>query len=97
MFYVYILFCSDRSFYVGYTSNLVKRIKDHKSGNGSFYIKSKLPVKLVYYETLIVELEAIRREKQIKGWSRLKKINLINFCHPTKFYDNNSKFEISHS
>lgn len=70
------------SFYVGYAKDLSRRIKEHNSGYGSFYLNSKLPVKLVYYEKYETELEAIRRERQLKKWSRIKKINLIKFGHP---------------
>jgi putative endonuclease len=77
LYYVYILICSDNSFYVGYTADLKKRILEHNSGQGSFYIKSKLPARLVYYEKYSTEPVAIAREKQLKGWTRKKKIELI--------------------
>ena len=76
-FYVYILLCSDNSFYVGYTKNLKQRLANHKCGHGSAYLRAKLPVKLVYYEVYSTKEEATKREKQIKNWSRIKKINLI--------------------
>lgn len=85
IFRVYILLCRDNSFYVGHTNNLVKRIKDHNNKNGSFYLKGKLPVKLVYYEIYKTRKEALKRERQLKGWSKKKKINLIKYGHPTKF------------
>jgi len=78
---VYILLCCDNSFYIGFTINLTKRLKNHNNKQGSFYLRSKLPVKLVYYETCPTKEEAIKREKQIKGWSRIKKINLIKYGH----------------
>ncbi len=84
MFKVYILLCSDNSFYIGYTTNLKKRLKDHNNRQGSFYLKSKLPAKLVYYEIYNAKEEAIKRERQLKSWSRQKKINLIKYGHPTK-------------
>ena len=73
MYKVYILLCSDNSFYIGHTDNLKKRIKDHNNKNGSFYLKSKLLVKLVYYESHTTRAEAMKREKQIKRWTRKKK------------------------
>jgi putative endonuclease len=82
MYYVYILLCADHSFYVGYTKELKKRVQNHKNGFGSSYIVGKLPVKLVYYELKENKKEAVSREKQIKKWSRRKKINLIKFGHP---------------
>jgi putative endonuclease len=77
MYYVYILVCRDNSFYIGYTADLKKRILEHNTGQGSFYIKSKLPVKLVCYEKYFNEQEARNRERQLKGWTRKKKIELI--------------------
>ena len=84
MFYVYILLCSDNSFYTGHTANLKKRVQNHNNNQGSFYLKSKLPVKLAYYKLYKTKAEAMLREKQIKNWSRQKKINLIKYGHPTK-------------
>lgn len=77
MYYVYILVCRDNSFYIGYTADLKNRILEHNSRQGSFYIKSKLPARLVCYEKYFNEQEAIEREKQLKGWTRKKKIELI--------------------
>ena len=82
MFFTYILLCSDNSFYVGYTNDLKRRLEEHNSKRGSFYLISKLPVKLVYFEKYSTELEAQKREKQLKGWSKIKKINLIKYKHP---------------
>ncbi len=76
--YMYILQCSNGSFYVGSTKNLNRRLAKHQSGEGSKFTKSLLPVKLVYYETFNRIDEAFNREKQIQKWSRAKKIALIN-------------------
>ena len=81
MFYVYILLCVDNIFYVGYTDNLNIRLKQHNNKSVRF-TRSRTPVKLVYYEILDSKEEALKREKQLKGWSRIKKINLIKFGHP---------------
>lgn len=83
MFYVYLLLLNDESFYIGYSGNLKERLKAHQDGL-VFSTKGKRPLKLVFYEKYATEIEAIRREKQLKGWSRLKKINLIKYGHPTK-------------
>ncbi len=82
MYKVYILLCADYSFYVGYTANLKKRLRDHNDKQGSFYLFSKIPVKLVYYENYNSKKEAMKRERQLKNWSRQKKINLIKYGHP---------------
>ncbi len=76
--YMYILQCADNSFYVGSTRNLESRIDQHNCGEGSKHTKARCPVKLVYYETFDRIDEAFAREKQVQGWSRAKKIALIN-------------------
>ncbi len=75
-YFVYILECSDGSLYTGITWNLSKRIKDHHKGS-SKYTRSKLPAKLVYFEESIDKASAAKREREIKGWSRKKKLSLV--------------------
>ena len=75
--YVYVLKCSDGSYYTGSTKDLERRLWQHKNGNGAKYTKTRLPVKLVYSEEYERIDEAFYREKQIKGWSRKKKEALI--------------------
>jgi putative endonuclease len=75
--YTYILRCFDNSYYVGITNNLEKRIILHNIGKGSKYLLSKLPIRLIYSEKYINKSEARKREIQLKGWSRIKKENLI--------------------
>jgi len=78
-FYTYILECADKSFYVGCTNNLEKRIVEHNEcKSGAHYTKIRRPVKLKYSETFTTLKEARRREAEIKGWRREKKLNLIN-------------------
>ena len=78
-YFVYILQCSNNSFYTGITNNIEKRIQEHQTGiNKKCYTYSKRPVKLVYYEVFQNPNEAISKEKQIKGWSRKKKQALID-------------------
>jgi putative endonuclease len=76
--YMYILECSDGSYYTGSTINLELRIQQHQRGEGANYTKKHLPVKLIYYEEFQRIDEAFYREKQIQGWSRSKKNALIN-------------------
>lgn len=78
MGYMYILLCSDGSYYVGSTKNLTLRINQHQSGIGANFTKKHLPVKLVYYECFPRIDLAFYREKQIQNWSRKKKEALIN-------------------
>lgn len=78
MAWMYILECSDGSYYVGSTKNLDLRIKQHQSGKGSKYTSGRLPVKLVYGEEYDRVSDAYAREKQVQNWSRAKREALIN-------------------
>ena len=71
-----MLECDDKSLYTGITLNLEKRIKAHFNG-ASKYTRSKLPVKLVYFEESRDKVQAARREREIKSWTRAKKLELI--------------------
>ena len=74
---MYILKCADGSYYTGSTKHLIKRILQHKSGNGSNHTRLRLPVILVYLEYFPRIEDAFRREKQIQRWSAAKKEALI--------------------
>ncbi len=74
---MYILKCSDGSYYTGSTTDLERRINQHQNGEGANYTKKRLPVELVYYEEYSRIDEAFYREKQVQGWSRRKKEALI--------------------
>ena len=78
MFWVYILKCSDDSYYTGHTDNFEKRISEHIAGELHGYTHTRRPVKLVYSECFETRYEAISRKRQLKGWSRRKKEALIN-------------------
>jgi putative endonuclease len=75
--YMYILECSDGTFYTGSTKDLSLRISQHQLGEGANYTKKRLPVILVYYEEFSRIDCAFEREKQVQGWGRKKKIDLI--------------------
>ena len=68
--------------YTGVTNNLLRRVHEHKSGIGSKFTHRYNIYKLVYYETTNDIQAAIIREKQIKGGSRQKKIDLVNSINP---------------
>ena len=79
VYYVYILSCSDNSYYTGVTSNLTQRLEDHQNRKYlNSYTSCRLPVELVYYCSFTEITMAIETEKQIKKWSRAKKEALIN-------------------
>jgi len=76
--FVYILECSDGSYYTGVTNNLDIRIHQHKQGlNPEAYTYTRRPVKLVFWEGFADANYAIQWEKRIKNWSRKKKKALI--------------------
>jgi putative endonuclease len=75
--FTYILECVDGSFYTGSTKDLEKRLWEHNNGIGANYTKKRLPVELLYYEEYPRIDQAFYREKQIQGWSRRKKLALI--------------------
>ena len=78
-YFTYILECADKSFYVGCTNNLEKRIKQHNELKcGAHYTKIRRPVILKYSEKFKTLKEARRREAEIKSWRREKKLVLIN-------------------
>ena len=78
MNYTYIVECADGSLYCGWTNNLEKRIADHNAGKGAKYTKTRLPVKLAYYEEFDTKEEAMSREWHIKQLRREKKMELID-------------------
>ena len=75
--HVYILKCSDGSYYVGSTADLARRLFEHQNGLITGYTESRRPVELVWSAELPTEHDAFLRERQIKGWSRAKKEALI--------------------
>ena len=78
MWFVYILKCKDSSLYTGMTSNLERRFLEHKNKKGGHYTNSHDAVKIIYKEEYPTQKEALKRERQIKGWRREKKLALIN-------------------
>jgi len=76
-YYVYLARCIDNTLYTGYTINLKGRENKHNKGEGAVYTRYKRPVKIVYWEEFKTIKEAMRRERQIKGWSKHKKEKLI--------------------
>lgn len=78
-FFVYILKCSDSTYYTGCTNNLERRVNEHNnSKKGAHYTKIRRPVVLKYIETFNTLLDARKREAEIKRYSRNKKEELVN-------------------
>jgi putative endonuclease len=78
MYFVYLIECSDESFYTGMTTNVERRFNEHKNKIGGHYTRSKGVVRVVYTEQHPDRSSALKREAQIKGWTRQKKLNLIH-------------------
>jgi putative endonuclease len=77
--YLYILKCSDDSFYIGVTNNLDRRIAEHNDGiSVTSYTFSRRPVELVFHETFTDFNLAFEFETKLKKWSKAKKQALIN-------------------
>ncbi len=83
IYYAYIMSNRSQNFYVGVTSELRIRVIKHKNGTYEGFTSRYKLDRLVYYETFSQVQSAIRREKQLKGWSRKKKIDLIVSMNPT--------------
>ncbi|MFY9243329.1 MAG: GIY-YIG nuclease family protein [Polaribacter sp.] len=97
-YYVYILLCSDKSFYTGITNDLERRIIEHKSvKNKDSYTSQRLPLELKWYLECSDSRDAIQYEKKIKGWSRRKKQALIdgNWDDLVKFSKNYRQYKDS--
>ena len=79
IYYVYILKCSDGTYYTGFTSNLEKRLIEHQMGKyKDSYTSTRRPVELAFYAEFTDPNIAIDTEKQIKKWSKAKKEALIH-------------------
>jgi putative endonuclease len=75
-YFTYILLCNQKTYYVGVTNNLDKRLAEHKSGT-SQYTSQFSDIELVYFEEYPTLVLARRRETQLKGWSHAKKYKYI--------------------
>ncbi len=80
MWFLYILLCENGSFYTGISPNPQKRFQDHINGKGGRYTRMHKPVKILYLEQVGSKSEALKRELQIKGWSRAKKIKTLKLA-----------------
>ena len=76
--FIYIVRCKDGSLYTGYAKDIEQRIAKHNSGQGAKYTKIRRPVELVYQEMFDTKSEAMKREYEIKTFSRQKKLQLIS-------------------
>jgi len=75
--YCYIVKCSDGTYYTGWTTDPERRVKTHNAGRGAKYTRMRMPVKLVYVESLPDRASAMKRERAIKALTRAGKKKLI--------------------
>ncbi|GAB5536093.1 MAG: hypothetical protein Rubg2KO_23420 [Rubricoccaceae bacterium] len=76
-YWMYIVASRGRRLYTGMTNDLEHRVREHKAGKGSAFTKRYKIRQLVYFEMFSSPTDAIRREKEIKGWTREKKLRLV--------------------
>ncbi len=76
-FFCYILECADGTFYTGWTTDPVRREKQHNAGKGARYTSTRCPVKMVYIEEQSDKITALKRERAIKALPREKKKKLV--------------------
>ena len=78
MYYMYILVCADDTLYIGSTNDIEKRLHQHNNlKSGAHYTKIRRPVNLAYSESFSSHSEALKREIEIKRWTRKDKLELI--------------------
>lgn len=78
MHYVYVVECSDSTFYTGYTTDVDRRVEEHNDGDGAKYTRGRTPVEVVHVEEYETRSEAMSREAEIKSLSREEKEELVN-------------------
>ncbi|TRZ48808.1 GIY-YIG nuclease family protein [bacterium] len=83
-YFVYIIECSNGTYYTGYTNNLEERIKLHNSGHGAKYLRGKLPVELVYKKEYRYYKNALHAERNIKKLTRKQKEDLVRIYERNK-------------
>ncbi|WP_327050624.1 GIY-YIG nuclease family protein [Halomicrococcus gelatinilyticus] len=75
--WVYVLECSDGSFYTGYTTDVERRVAEHDAGEGAKYTRGRTPVELVHSERFETQSAAMSREYEIKQFDRAEKERLV--------------------
>ena len=81
-YYVYIMSSRSRTLYTGVTNNLIRRVFEHKEGVGSQFTRKYRITRLVHFEETEDVQAALTREKQIKSWTRARKLQLIDADNP---------------
>jgi putative endonuclease len=93
-YYIYIMASFSGVLYIGMTNNLIRRVYEHQNELIDGFSKKYKCKKLIYFESSTDVNSIIAREKQIKKWSRIKKLNLIKMKNPD-MKDLSAKFTLS--
>jgi putative endonuclease len=78
MYYVYLLECADKSIYTGITTDVKRRFAEHVAGTASHYTSAKKAKRILYTEKLGARGAALKREAEIKRWTRAQKLGLAH-------------------
>ena len=88
VWYVYIIQCADKTLYTGITTDVPRRLSEHNAKSGGHYTRARTPVELLYHEIQPDKSCALKREMEIKGWPRTRKLALISNYAKEKISDN---------
>ncbi len=83
MYFVYLLQCGDKSIYTGITTDVARRLEEHKAGTGARYTRSRKIIKILHTEEFKNRSLASKREAEIKSWPRAKKLLFIKNKNPS--------------
>ena len=87
-FYCYMVHCANDAFYTGWTTDPLRRVKEHNAGRGARYTKMHGPVKLVYVEEVEDHSTALKREVQIKRYPHQRKVKMAeSYALPEEFIE----------
>ena len=75
-YYCYMVHCANDAYYTGWTTDPIRRVKEHNAGRGARYTKMHGPVELVYVEEVEDHIAALKREAEIKGYTHAKKVTM---------------------
>ncbi|AAV47363.1 putative nuclease [Haloarcula marismortui ATCC 43049] len=86
-YHVYVLRCSDNTFYTGYTTDVERRVREHDAGDGAKYTRGRTPVELIHVESFDSQSDAMSREYEIKQYSRAEKERLVESSDAEVVFD----------
>jgi len=86
-YHVYVLRCSDNTFYTGYTTDVERRVREHDAGDGAKYTRGRTPVEPIHVESFDSQSDAMSREYEIKQYSRAEKERLVESSDAEVVFD----------